>query len=844
MSTVWAVAADRFEGVTQAPATPSALALAASRSRWERAPHLDIIETACLDAIDHSTGVTLSAAVRHGKSEYASLWLPAWFLGTNPDKRVILATHEARFARNWGRRVRNILAEYGPDLFGIEPARDNAAADEWGIEGHDGGMLTVGVGGAPIGRGADLCIASGTLVETPQGAQQIDILAHRGGTLWSYDHERKSVVEATITGATESVAPELVEVQFTSGRTIRCTPDHPIYVNGHGYIEAGNLTAGATVTTARGTRMSALREYVQADEERRRSVTPQRRGHVLQHPVRIAPQRDATPRESEASQGGDRTMRLLREGRPHARMVMGEEATSRTDDRLLRPQMFGQGTTATAEMRTVRGADREERATVLPRVHHDPQAGDHDHTRRRDVPDMPNDVPPQQSRHRLLFPSLREPGTCGPDGRPRELELQGRNELRALVQVDAFARHGTGRRLRRLWVDRETDDSSREREHRRQPTRESRPVVSASPHRPPQVEIDTVHMVRRIRGTGHRVYDLEVEGPHNFFAGEVLVHNCIVDDPLKSWEAAMSALQRERVIEWWTGTMESRREPDAAAIVICARWHEDDLTGYLLREAPDEWTDIRLPAVCDDPEHDPLGRAEGEPLWPDRYPIAELDKRRKAVSLALGSQVWDAQYQQRPTSPEGGMFTTTWPTITRPDAIRHSTGEWVRRWDLAATAAGGDWTVGVLMGRLTDDRYVIVDRVAGQWAPDDVRSQIAACANQDPDGTRIVIPQDPGQAGKDQAQQLIRMLAGHDVRALPETGSKETRAAGFAAQQRAGNVLMVEATWNRSFIAELAAFPRAKHDDQVDAAAGAFNALTAQTGQVADVTRYRRRLGR
>ncbi len=844
MTNAWTRATDMIEGVKHGPATPSELALVASRGRWHRAPHLDVIETACLNAIDGATGVTLSAAVRHGKSEYASKWLPAWFLGTNPDKRVILATHEARFARNWGRQVRNILAEYGPEMFGVEPARDNAAANEWGIEGHDGGMLTVGVGGAPIGRGADLCIASGTLVETPQGAQEIDTLADRGGTLWAYDHERKSVVEAIITGATESIAPELVEVQFTSGRTIRCTPDHPIYVNGHGYTEAGNLTAGATVTTTRGTRMPTLRNQVQADAERRRSVTTQRRGHVLQPSVWIAPPRRTATRDPETSQAGDRAMRLLREGRPHARMVLGKEATPRTDDRLLRRQMLRQGATATAEMRTVRGADGEEGTPVLSRLHHDPQARDHDCARRRDVSDVRDDIPPQQSRHRLLLPRMREPGTRGPNGGPGELELQGRDELRPLVQVDAAAHHGTGRRLRRVWVHGEADDPPRERGPRRQPTGEPRPALPDAPHHSPQVGTDTVHVVRRIRGTGHLVYDLEVEGQHNFFAGEVLVHNCIVDDPLKSWEAAMSPLQRERVIDWWTGTMESRREPGAAVVVICARWHEDDLTGYLLREAPDEWTDIRLPAICDDPENDPLGRAEGEALWPERYPVDELAKRRSAVSLSQGSQVWDAQYQQRPTSPEGGMFGAEWPTIQRHIVDARSTGEWVRGWDLAATAAGGDWTVGVLATKLNDGRFVIVDRVAGQWAPDDVRAQLVGCATQDPPGTRVVLPQDPGQAGKDQAQQLIRLLAGYDVRAEPQTGSKETRAAGLAAQQRAENVLLVEGSWNRAFITELAGFPRAKHDDQVDAAATAFNALNSAVCSVAQVSYYAGRLGR
>ena len=59
------------------PATPSAFAEACSRGKWHRAPHLDVIEAVVLDAIREAHGVMLSVAVRHGKSEYASLWLIA-----------------------------------------------------------------------------------------------------------------------------------------------------------------------------------------------------------------------------------------------------------------------------------------------------------------------------------------------------------------------------------------------------------------------------------------------------------------------------------------------------------------------------------------------------------------------------------------------------------------------------------------------------------------------------------------------------------------------------------------------------------------------------------------------
>jgi predicted phage terminase large subunit-like protein len=298
----------------------------------------------------------------------------------------------------------------------------------------------------------------------------------------------------------------------------------------------------------------------------------------------------------------------------------------------------------------------------------------------------------------------------------------------------------------------------------------------------------------------------------------------LVDDPVKNYQDAMSPLIRDRVLEWWTGTMVSRIEPGGAVILIMARWHENDLAGFLLREAEEEWTELRLPALADDPD-DLLGREIGEPLWPERYPVAELEKRHKETALLLGETVWLAQFQQTPKNPDGGMFPENRWQFVSVAHVDWGAVKWVRGWDLAASEGEGDWTVGVLMGRLSDGRFIVQDVKRGRWSADQVRFEIRKCANEDPQGTAIELPQDPGQAGKDQASQLTRMLAGSDVRARIQSGSKEVRATGFAAQQQARNVLVWEAPWNGSFVAELAAFPRGTHDDQVDAGATAFNAL-------------------
>ncbi len=95
---------------------------------------------------------------RHGKSEFISKYFPAWFLGTFPDKRIILTSYESEYAASWGRKARNLLEEHGRELFGVRIAGDSSAADRWDIAGRDGGMNTAGAGAAITGKGANVAI--------------------------------------------------------------------------------------------------------------------------------------------------------------------------------------------------------------------------------------------------------------------------------------------------------------------------------------------------------------------------------------------------------------------------------------------------------------------------------------------------------------------------------------------------------------------------------------------------------------------------------------------------------------------------------------------------------------
>jgi hypothetical protein len=156
----------RFSGV----ASPACFAAEVSRGRWRLADHLRLIDRAIMDTIRRKSApiLVIEAPPRHGKSELISRYLPAWYLGTFPEKRVMLAAYGAAFARSWGRKARELLEEFGPDYFGIAVRGDLHSASEWGLSGHEGGMVASGVGGPMTGRGADLLIIDDPLKNSDQ----------------------------------------------------------------------------------------------------------------------------------------------------------------------------------------------------------------------------------------------------------------------------------------------------------------------------------------------------------------------------------------------------------------------------------------------------------------------------------------------------------------------------------------------------------------------------------------------------------------------------------------------------------------------------------------------------
>lgn len=299
----------------------------------------------------------------------------------------------------------------------------------------------------------------------------------------------------------------------------------------------------------------------------------------------------------------------------------------------------------------------------------------------------------------------------------------------------------------------------------------------------------------------------------------------IIDDPIKGRQAADSETDRKRIWDWYLGDFERRLIPGAAIVLMHTRWHMDDLAGRLLDAQKDKWTVLSLPAQAE--QDDPLGRAPGEWLWnDDDYGYAATLASIKAdLEAAAATREWASQYQQHPRPAEGALFRIG--NIEILPAPPNERGALVGRgWDLAATrekdTRDPDWTVGVKLARLPDGRYVVIDVQRVRGGPDEVERTIVNTAAHDTRSVRVSLPQDPGQSGKSQVLYLTKALAGYTVESSPETGDKALRAGPVASQCNVGNLYLVEAPWNRTFLDELAAFPAGAHDDQVDALSRAF----------------------
>lgn len=349
----------------------------------------------------------------------------------------------------------------------------------------------------------------------------------------------------------------------------------------------------------------------------------------------------------------------------------------------------------------------------------------------------------------------------------------------------------------------------------------------------------------------HAVYNITTSPNHNYFAEGILVHNCIVDDPIDP-EGVRSELEIDTAGRFMTEVLPGRltNKEVSVTILVMQRLDPRDPTNVLLefskREGAYPVKRICLPGELTDDVHPPLSvlremfpHAYGEDglLDPNR-----LNRRVLESFKARGQFFYSSQVLQNPVPRGGGRFNREWFDQIVRAAPYASTR--VRVWDRAATLNGGCYTAGVLMARDAEGRLYVEDVIHGQWEPNQRNDIIVAAAQRDrlKYGPKyeptVVIEAERGSTGKESFQHLARRLLGFRIQEVLPQGNKDVRAEPWADQLAAKNVWLVNSgKWDvDGFISEHLLFRPdvtskrlGGQKDRVDASAHAANWLATKT---------------
>lgn len=334
-----------------------------------------------------------------------------------------------------------------------------------------------------------------------------------------------------------------------------------------------------------------------------------------------------------------------------------------------------------------------------------------------------------------------------------------------------------------------------------------------------------------------------------------------IDDLVKNMEEAASETVKKKIWNEYIGTVRTRLQPGGMILISATRFAVDDLTGRLKEqqtekkaedEPGDPWQWLAFQAIAEPTRDDPnrwhpdwrdplLGRVRGEPLQ-TRF-SKKSDARNPngsyfcKVRRAFGTNrsAWKAIYQQDPFNAEGGMFPEEKWCYYDPDLPNDIPGFIAKRrvWDLAATADGGDWTSGALVGRTALGDFYVLDMQRVQLDPEKVQKLVKTTVLTDGYACPVMVEEERNGGGKHQTEFFRRYLAPAYVKPAKAEGTKTDRARPYSNMQQAHKVYLPKPAdgdppdWLEPFILEHAAMDgrggSGRHDDMIDVVAHAIN---------------------
>lgn len=300
----------------------------------------------------------------------------------------------------------------------------------------------------------------------------------------------------------------------------------------------------------------------------------------------------------------------------------------------------------------------------------------------------------------------------------------------------------------------------------------------------------------------------------------------VIDDPIKDQKEADSPTTREDLWQWFTNVIGSRMMTETARVMLVqTRWHSDDLVGRLTdpandhydREEARRWRVLDLPALAE--ANDPLGRAEGEPLWPERFGREFLEERRRQNPRGFA-----ALYQGRPRARGGNMFQEGWLRTYNANELPpdNELRFYCTSDHAVATAQISDRTCLIPFG---------VDRQGDIWVLPDVWWRKADAATVVEAMLTMIRRRRPliwwaershisRSIGPFLRKRMLEEQVFAPIHEIHPVADKQTRAQSIQGRMAMGRVRFpVFATWWPMARDELLSFPAGQHDDFVDALA-------------------------
>jgi len=308
----------------------------------------------------------------------------------------------------------------------------------------------------------------------------------------------------------------------------------------------------------------------------------------------------------------------------------------------------------------------------------------------------------------------------------------------------------------------------------------------------------------------------------------------IFDDPLNP-EQAISQVEREAVNLRFDTTFRSRINDPATGvkIIIMQRLHELDLTGHVLARESSRWQHVSLPAIAEEDKSWKFPKSKkvapqkaGDLLWSERLPQSFLDSQR----VGMGSWAFNGQYQQRPAPLDGGIIKRQWVRFYRqlPEKFEFM----VQSWD--CTFSGGhdnDFVAGQVWARFGGKYFMLPYRTYERLDFGPTMAAIKSCHAKFPQAHAVLIEDKAN--GPAIISELQKEIPG--VVAVNPEGGKLARAQATAPLWEAGSIELPDPqvfgiVWMEDYLHNMCAFPKAAHDDDVDATSQALIYMRSRLG--------------